>query len=154
LFQWYLFEIIFIVCRLTLLFSGFSTAHKQLSLLVTMEKTMKNQKPLKGMLLVAGLVFAGASIAAEPSAEIGEKIYTRAFGRGCGTCHDVQPNPNLFESANKLNKEEFTKVLADGRNAMPKAMDQIMALPQVKSAGLTQEQAVDSLIAYLKAGKK
>lgn len=115
---------------------------------------MKNQKSVQGILLVAGLVFAGASMAAEPSAEIGEKIYTRAFGRGCGTCHDVQPNPNLFESVNKLSKEELTKVLVEGRNAMPKAMDLIMAMPPVKNAGLTQEQAVDSLIAYLKAGKK
>lgn len=94
------------------------------------------------------------AFSAEPSVEIGEKIYTRAFGRGCGTCHDVQPNPNLFESVNKLSKEDLTKVLAEGRNAMPKAMDQIMALGPVKSAGLTQEQAVDSLILYLKAGKK
>ena len=115
---------------------------------------MKNQKPLKGLLLIAGMIFAGASVAEEPSVEIGEKIYTRAFGRGCGTCHDVQPNPNLFESVNKLSKEELTKVLVEGRNAMPKAMDQIMALGPVKSAGMTQDQAVDALIAYLKAGKK
>ena len=115
---------------------------------------MKNLKPMKGMLLVAGLVFAGASVAGEPSAEIGEKIYTRAFGRGCGTCHDVQPNPNLFESVNKLNKDELTKVLVEGKNAMPKAMDQIMSLGPVKSAELTQDQAVESLILYLKAGKK
>lgn len=115
---------------------------------------MMNLKPLQTLLLATGLVAAGASVAAEPSAEIGEKIYTRAFGRGCATCHDVQPNPNLFESVNKLSKEEFTKVLVEGRNAMPKAMDQIMNLGPVKSAGLTQDQAVDSLIAYLKAGKK
>jgi len=115
---------------------------------------MKNLKPLKGMLLVAGLVFAGATVAGEPSVDIGEKIYTRAFGRGCGTCHDVQPNPNLFESVNKLSKEELTKVLVEGKNAMPKAMDQIMALGPVKSAELTQDQAIDSLIMYLKAGKK
>lgn len=115
---------------------------------------MNNLKPLKGMLLVAGLVFAGATVAGEPSVATGEKIYTRAFGRGCGTCHDVQPNPNLFESVNKLSKEELTKVLVEGKNAMPKAMDQIMALGPVKDAGLTQDQAVDSLIMYLKAGKK
>lgn len=115
---------------------------------------MKNIKFLKGLLVVAGLAFAGASLAAEPSAEIGEKIYSRAFGRGCATCHDVQPNPNLFESANKLSKEEFTKVLVEGRNAMPKAMDQIMSLGPVKSAGLTQDQAVESLLMFLKAGKK
>jgi cytochrome c551 len=112
---------------------------------------MKNLKPLKGMLLVAGLVFAGASVAAEPSVDIGGKIYTRAFGRGCATCHDVQPNPNLCDSVNKLSKEDFTKVLVEGKNAMPKAMDQIMAVGPVKDGGLTQEQAVDSLIMYLKA---
>lgn len=111
-------------------------------------------KTLKGILLLAGLVAVTPSFAGEASAEIGEKIYTRAFGRGCGTCHDVQPNPNLFESVNKLSKEDLTKVLVEGRNAMPKAMDQIMSLGPVKSAGLTQEQAVDSLILYLKAGKK
>ncbi|BBL76776.1 c-type cytochrome [Methylomagnum ishizawai] len=114
---------------------------------------MKINQSLKGMLLVAGVVFAGSAFAEEP-AEIGKKIYERAFGRGCGTCHDVQPNPNLFESVNKLSKEEFTGVLVNGRNAMPKAMDQIMAMGPVKSAGLTQDQAVDALIAFLKAGKK
>lgn len=103
---------------------------------------------------IALTLTAGVTLAADPSAEIGEKIYTRAFGRGCATCHDVQPNPNLFESVNKLSKEELTKVLVEGRNAMPKAMDQIMALGPVKSAGLTQDQAVDSLILYLKSGKK
>ena len=100
------------------------------------------------------LVALSGSAVADEQLEIGQKIYERAFGRGCGTCHDVQPNPNLFESVNKLSKEELTKVLVEGRNAMPKAMDQIMNLGPVKSAGLTQDQAVDSLIAYLKAGKK
>ena len=112
---------------------------------------MKINQSLKGMLLVAGVMFAGAALAEEP-AEIGKKIYDRAFGRGCGTCHDVQPNPNLFESVNKLSKEEFTAVLVNGRNAMPKAMDIIMAMGPVK--GMTQDQAVDVLIAYLKSGKK
>ncbi len=111
-------------------------------------------KPLSIAALAALALTAGVASAADPSAEIGEKIYTRAFGRGCATCHDVQPNPNLFESVNKLSKEELTKVLVEGRNAMPKAMDQIMALGPVKNAGLTQDQAVESLILYLKSGKK
>jgi mono/diheme cytochrome c family protein len=115
---------------------------------------MKNLKPLKGMLLVAGFVFAGATVAGEPSWDTGKTIYTRAFGRGCGTCHDVKPNPNLFESVNKLSKEDLTKVLVEGKNAMPKAMDQIMAVGPVKSAGLTPDQAVDSLIMYLKDPNK
>ena len=114
---------------------------------------MKNSKFLKGMILSVGVAMAGSALAEEP-AEIGKKIYDRAFGRGCGTCHDVQPNPNLFESVNKLSKEDFTAVLVKGRNAMPMAMDIIMAMGPVKSANMTQEQAVDSLIAFLKAGKK
>lgn len=117
---------------------------------------MKISKLLKGMMLASGVLSAGAVMAEEAPdmKDIGEKIYSRAFGRGCATCHDVQPNPNLFDSVNKLSKEEFTKVLVNGRNAMPKAMDIIMAMPPVKKANLTQEQAVDALIAYLKAGKK
>jgi cytochrome c551 len=114
---------------------------------------MKMNKKLNSMLLVAGLAFAGAALAEEP-ADLGKKIYDRAFGRGCATCHDVQPNPNLFESVNKLSKEEFTAVLKNGRNAMPKAMDVIMGMSPVKKAGLTEDQAVDALIAYLKAGKQ
>ncbi|MGZ8218828.1 c-type cytochrome [Methylomagnum sp.] len=113
---------------------------------------MKINNLLKGMLLVSGVMVAGAVMAEEP-AEIGKKIYERAFGRGCGTCHDVQPNPNLFESVNKLSRDEFKAVLVNGRNAMPKAMDQIMAMGPVKSAGLTDDQALDALIAYLKKGK-
>lgn len=112
------------------------------------------KRSLQLMTAVTFVLGSASAFAADPSAEVGEKIYTRAFGRGCGTCHDVQPNPNLFESVNKLSKEELTKVLVEGRNAMPKAMDQIMALGPVKNAGLTQEQAVDSLIIYLKSGKK
>lgn len=112
------------------------------------------KRSLQLMTAVTFVLGSASAFAADPRAEVGEKIYTRAFGRGCGTCHDVQPNPNLFESVNKLSKEELTKVLVEGRNAMPKAMDQIMALGPVKNAGLTQEQAVDSLIIYLKSGKK
>lgn len=117
---------------------------------------MKISKLLKGMMLASGVLLAGAVMAEEtPDLKaIGEKIYSRAFGRGCGTCHDVQPNPNLFESVNKLTKEEFTAVLVNGRGAMPKAMDVIMAMPPVKQANLTQDQAIDALIAYLKTGKK
>jgi cytochrome c551 len=118
-----------------------------------MEKPMKKCKFLQGMVLSLGVVTAGSAMA-EASAEIGEKIYNRAFGRGCATCHDVQPNPNLFESVNKLSKEEFTGVLVNGRNAMPKAMDIIMEMSVVKGANMTQDDAVDSLIAFLKAGKK
>lgn len=114
---------------------------------------MKNCKFINGLVLAVGMAATGSAMA-EVSAETGEKIYSRAFGRGCATCHDVQPNPNLFESVNKLSREEFVGVLVNGRNAMPKAIDAIMSLPVVKNANLSQDDAVDSLIAYLKAGKK
>ncbi|CAL1239656.1 c-type cytochrome [Candidatus Methylocalor cossyra] len=114
---------------------------------------MTTKKFLNAVLLAVGVSLVNAAFAEEPK-ELGEKIYKRAFGRGCGTCHDVQPNPNLFESVNKLSREDFKTVLINGRNTMPKAMDTIMALPVVKNANLTQDQAVDALIAYLKSGKK
>lgn len=114
---------------------------------------MKINNLLKGMLLVSGVMVAGAVMAEEP-AEVGKKIYERAMGRGCGACHDNASFPNLFESVNKLSRDEFKGVLVNGRNTMPKVMDAIMALGPVKSAGLTDDQATDALIAFLKAGKK
>jgi cytochrome c551 len=117
---------------------------------------MKISTLLKSMVLASGVMLTGSVLAegAPDMKDIGEKIYSRAFGRGCATCHDVQPNPNLFESVNKLSKEEFTAVLKNGRNAMPKAMEVIMGMGPVKTANLTEDQAVDALIQYLKAGKK
>lgn len=41
----------------------------------------------------AFLTLSGVGVADE-SIEIGKKIYERAFGRGCGTCHDISSNPN------------------------------------------------------------
>ncbi|TAN47266.1 MAG: cytochrome c [Methylococcaceae bacterium] len=90
---------------------------------------------------------------AEGDAAAGEKIYNRAFGRGCGTCHDMASNPNLFESVKKMSRDDFKGVLVNGRNNMPKAMETIMGLPNVKSAGLSEDQAVDALIAFLQKGK-
>lgn len=132
------------------------TVNNNLSIKINGKTTMKISKLLKGIILASGVLFTGAVMAEEAPdlPGIGEKIYNRAFGRGCGTCHDIQSNPNLFESVNKLSKEEFTAVLVNGRNAMPKAMEIIMAMPPVKNANLTQDQAVDALITFLKAGKK
>lgn len=76
------------------------------------------------------------------------------MGRGCGACHENSPLPNLFESVNKLNRDEFKGVLVNGRNTIPKVMDAIISLGPVKNAGLTDDQAVDALIAFLKSGKK
>ena len=111
-------------------------------------KTMKINQFLKGMLLVAGALFAGAAMADE-AADAGKKIYDRTMGRGCATCHEGGSNPDLFLSVNKLNRDEFVAVLKNGRNAMPKVMPAIMGVAK----GMTEDQAVDALIAYLKQGK-
>lgn len=81
---------------------------------------------------------------------VGMKIYDRAFGRGCGTCHDVAPNPNLFEVVKKLSMGEFATVLKNGKNAMPKAVDAILAVGPVKKAGYSEDEAIEAVYNYLK----
>ena len=81
---------------------------------------------------------------------VGMKIYDRAFGRGCGTCHDVSPNPNLFESVKKLSLDDFGSVLKNGKNAMPAAGDAILEVGPVKKAGYDETQAIEALYNYLK----
>jgi mono/diheme cytochrome c family protein len=81
---------------------------------------------------------------------VGGKVYDRAFGRGCGTCHDISSNPNLFKSVNTLNKEEFISVLKNGQNGMPKAIDAIMSVGPVKKAGYSEEQGLEAVYAYIK----
>lgn len=81
---------------------------------------------------------------------VGSKIYERAFGRGCGTCHDISSNPNLLESVKKLSKDDFIAVLKNGRNGMPKAVDAIMDVSNVKKANYTEAQALDAIYDYLK----
>ncbi len=82
----------------------------------------------------------------------GMKIYERAAGRGCGTCHDVRPFPDLTESIKKLSKEEFLKVVKEGRpgTIMTPMAPQIMKIGLVEKACMTEEQALDALYAYLK----
>ena len=80
---------------------------------------------------------------------VGMQIYDRSFGRGCGTCHDVAPNPNLFESVKTLTFEEFDTVLRQGRNAMPKAIDAILAVTEVQTAGYDDMQAIEAIFNYL-----
>jgi cytochrome c551 len=115
-----------------------------------------------GAVVAAGLVF-GASMSpafaadvcqsegtkVDESTWIGSKIYDRTFGRGCGTCHDVSPNPNLLESVKKLSKDEFATVLKNGRNAMPKAVEAMQSVGPVKKAGLTDDQAIEAIWMYL-----
>ena len=92
------------------------------------------------------------SAANEVSEEIwiGGKVYDRAFGRGCGTCHDIESNPNLFESVKTLSKKEFIDVMKNGRNGMPKAVDAVMAVGPVKKAGYSEDQAMDAIYNYIK----
>ncbi len=112
--------------------------------------------------LAAGLsMSAGQTLAADALCQIegdrvdmktwvGMKIYDRAFGRGCGTCHDVSPNPNLFESVKKLSVDDFGTVLKNGKNAMPKAVDAILAVGPAKKAGYDEAQAIEAVYNYLK----
>lgn len=83
---------------------------------------------------------------------LGMKIYERAAGRGCGTCHDVRPFPDLTESIKKLSKEDFLKVVKEGRpgTIMTPMAPQIMKIGLVEKACMTEEQALDALYSYLK----
>lgn len=84
---------------------------------------------------------------------LGMKIYERAAGRGCGTCHDVRPFPDLTQSIKKLSKEEFINVVKNGRpgTVMVAMAPQIMEIGLVKNACMTEEQALNALYAYLQA---
>lgn len=104
---------------------------------------------------LSGQVLAEAGPAPAHHIEIGKKVYERAFGRGCGSCHDIASNPQLPKliDAGKLNKADFAKVLKEGRKGMPKAIDQIMELAPVKTANMTQEEAINAVYDYLKSLK-
>jgi len=84
---------------------------------------------------------------------LGMKIYERAAGRGCGTCHDVKPFPDLTESVKKLSKDEFIKVVKEGRagTIMTPMAPQIMKIGLVEKACMAEEQALDALHGYLLA---
>jgi mono/diheme cytochrome c family protein len=105
-----------------------------------------------GLLAGAALLVLSGQVAANEAEEIGAKIYERAFGRGCGTCHDISSNPQLREliKAGKLPKEQFANVIKNGKNGMPKASAAILEVGPVKKAGLTEDQAIDAIYEYLK----
>ncbi|KJV07346.1 c-type cytochrome [Methylocucumis oryzae] len=90
---------------------------------------------------------------ADESIEIGKKIYERAFGRGCGTCHDISSNPQLTAliKAGQLDRAKFEAVLKEGRGGMPKAIEEIMKNKAVEKAGYGEDQAVDALYKYLES---
>ena len=107
----------------------------------------KSLGTLAGIVLIA---LSGSALADE-QLEIGQKIYDRAFGRGCGTCHDIASNPQLpaLIKAGQLDRAKFEQVLRDGKGGMPKAVDEIMKNKAVEKAGLTEELAIDYLYKYI-----
>ena len=57
------------------------------------------KKSLVMMAGVATLVLSSQTFAAsDMDLWVGSKIYDRAFGRGCATCHDIATNPNLIKN--------------------------------------------------------
>jgi cytochrome c553 len=104
--------------------------------------------------VMAGVMLMGLSAAAfaEEEVNVGEQIYKKALGRGCGACHETAGNPNLPENirATTLTRDGFEKVIREGRGGMPKAMEAIMAVGAVKKANLTETQALDAIFDYLK----
>ena len=107
----------------------------------------KSLGTIAGVVLIA---LSGSALADE-QLEIGQKIYDRAFGRGCGTCHDIASNPQLpaLIKAGTLDRAKFEQILRDGKGGMPKAVDEIMKNKAVEKAGLTEELAIDYLYKYI-----
>jgi cytochrome c551 len=107
----------------------------------------KSLGTLAGIVLIA---LSGSALADE-QLEVGQKIYERAFGRGCGTCHDIASNPQLTANikAGTLDRAKFEQILKEGKGGMPKAIGIIMEIPAVKKAGYGEDQAVDALYKYI-----
>ncbi|MGZ8162423.1 MAG: c-type cytochrome [Methylobacter sp.] len=107
----------------------------------------KSLGTLAGIVLIA---LSGSAVADE-QLEIGKKIYERAFGRGCGTCHDIASNPQLTANikAGTLDRAKFEQVIREGKGGMPKAIDEIMKNKAVEKAGYTEELAIDALYKYV-----
>lgn len=104
---------------------------------------------------VMGVSAAASAVEFTPEEKLflGMKIYERAAGRGCGTCHDVRPFPDLTQSIKKLSKEEFINVVKNGRpgTIMTPMAPQIMKIGLVEKACMTEDQALDALYGYLQA---
>lgn len=111
------------------------------------------KKTLLTLATVAFISLSGQALAVDDAklVKIGSKIYDRAFGRGCGACHDIASNPQLAAliKSGDLTREKFGTVLKEGKNGMPKAMATIMGVKPVKKAGLSEEEAIDAVFAFL-----
>ena len=110
----------------------------------------------KSLVMMAGaatLVLSSQTFAAsDMDIWVGSKIYDRAFGRGCATCHDIATNPNLIKNIKdgSLSYDRFKATVINGKNAMPKAgaaMDTVG-----KKKGYTGDKAIKAVFDYLKAG--
>jgi len=114
------------------------------------EEEIRMKKLLLAISTVAVLGLS-AQASANSDIKVGKKIYDRAFGRGCGACHDISSNPQLIAliKSGDLNKDSFATTLKEGKNGMPKAMDAIMAVGPVKKAGYTEDQAIDAVWNFL-----
>jgi len=97
------------------------------------------------------LLSLGAQASADQDIKVGKKIYDRAFGRGCGACHDISSNPQLTAliKAGELSEASFAATLKEGKNGMPKAMAAIMAVGPVKKAGYSEDEAISAVYNYL-----
>lgn len=100
---------------------------------------------------VALIALSGQALAGADEVKVGKKIYDRAFGRGCGACHDISSNPQLAAliKSGDLDKAKFAQIIKEGKNGMPKATAAIMEVGPVKKAGYTEDQAIDAVYEYL-----
>lgn len=106
----------------------------------------------KILLAVSTVALLGLSAqASSGNIKVGKKIYDRSFGRGCGACHDISSNPQLVAliKSGDLTKANFSTILKEGKNGMPKAINAIMAVGPVKKAGLSEDEAIDAVWSYL-----
>jgi len=108
-------------------------------------------KKSMGLFASAFLISLSSQAFAADELKIGKKIYDRAFGRGCGSCHDISSNPQLkvLIANGDLDRKTFGDVIKNGRNGMPKAIAAIMAVGPVKKAEYTEDQAIDAVYKYL-----
>ncbi len=108
-------------------------------------------KKTLGVIAGVTLIALSGQALADEETKVGKKIYDRAFGRGCGSCHDIASNPQLAAliKAGKLDLASFSTTVKNGKNGMPKAVAAIMAVGPVKKAGYTEDQAIAAVYKFL-----
>ena len=83
---------------------------------------------------------------------LGFKIYNRA---GCSGCHGPTGEggaafPSLIEGLKKISKDDFMKVVKEGRKTMPPMDQAVTSLKIVKKKAKSEDEAYDGLYAYVK----